>query len=117
MKYLKEIYDKEVLMKACYAFTDIAYIHLSADEKHYYVAIESKKSEETNEDLEKKLENELIFQQTRKIVSQNTKSVREMVVARALASTIVNDENDKHVNTEQSFSADSILKDWFDEHE
>ena len=117
MKYLKELYDREVLIKACYAFTDTAYLHLSADEKHYYVDIIPKNNDETADVLQKEFENELIFQQARKLVSQNTKSVREMIIARALASTIVNDENEVNVETENAFSADNILKDWFDEYE
>ena len=116
MGYSKELYDREVFIKACYAITDIAYLHLSADELYYYADMIPKDNRDTVEDLNRKLENELIFQQTRKIVSRNTKQLREMIVARALASTIVND-NGKHVESEQSFSADSILKDWFDEHE
>ncbi len=116
MEYLKELYDKDVFIKACYALTDIAYLHLSADEKCYYVDIVSKNNMDRIEELYKKLENELIFQQTRKMVSSNTKPIRELIVARALASTIIN-EDSKHVETEQSFSADNILKDWFDEHE
>ena len=117
MKYSKELYDREVLIKSCYAFTDQAYIHLSSDDRYYFVDIISKDSEGFPEQLEKKLENEMIFQQARKMISHNTKSVREMIVARALASTIVNDENETHAKTEQSFSADNILKDWFGEHE
>ena len=116
MNYSKEIYDKDVFLKACYAFTDIAYLHISSDEKYYFVDAIPKKDEDTSAEILKKLENELIFQQTRKIVSRNTKSLREMIVARALASTLIN-ENEKHVEEEQSFSADNILKDWFDENE
>ena len=116
MKYSKEIYDKDVFIKACYAFTDIAYLHLSADDKNYYVEIIPKRDVDKSEEIHRKLENELIFQQTRKIVSRRTKSLREMIVARALASTIIN-EDEQHVEEEQVFSADNILKDWFEENE
>lgn len=116
MDYPKELYDREVLIKACYAFTDIAYFHLTVDDEKYYVEIKPKEKGASPEELYKRLENELIFQQTRKMISRNTKSIREMIVARALASTLINDE-ERHVESEESFSADSILKDWFDEHE
>ncbi len=116
MNYSKEIYDKDVFLKACYAFTDTAYLHLAADEKNYFVDVIPKNSENTPEEILRKLENELIFQQTRKLVSRKTKSLREMIVARALASTIIN-EDEKHIEEEQTFSADNILKDWFDENE
>lgn len=39
MKYSKEIYDKDVLVKAAYSLSDTAYFHLDADEKHYLVEI------------------------------------------------------------------------------
>ena len=117
MKYVKELYDREVLIKACYAFTYKAYLHLCADDKYYWVDIMPKNDSEIAEDLEKELENELIFQQARRIVSKNTKSVREMILARALASTIVMEDDKAHIESEKSFSADTILKDWFSEHE
>ena len=44
MKFCKELYSKVALIKAAYNFTDIAYVHLDADDKYYYVDIESKKA-------------------------------------------------------------------------
>ena len=111
----RELYDKETLLKAAYVFTDEAYIHLDADQNYYLIEFFSKEEVLPN-DIEYQFENELIAQQTRRNISNKTKSIREMIVARALASTIVDtvlsdDQNDA------DFSADDILKDWFDEHE
>lgn len=111
----RELYDKETLLKAAYALTDKTYIHLDADKNYYYIEF-FPKEETLPDDIEFKFENELIAQQTRRTISNKTKSIREMIVARALASTIVDtglsDEQD-----DTGFSADDILKDWFDEHE
>ena len=89
--YAKEFYSKEVILKAAYAFTDRLYIHLDADETHYKVQLISKSEEDKNEEeLYAEFENELIAQETRRMIAEQTKSVREMIVARALSSTIVN---------------------------
>lgn len=115
MVVLKEIYDRETLLKACYAFTDVAYMHLDADERCYYVEMTPKDGSASADLLYRKLENELIFQQTRRSVAKNTQAIREIIIARAMASTIV-DLDPAPVPGEASFSADDILKDWFEEH-
>ena len=37
--YAKELYSKEVILKAAYAFTDRLYIHLDADATYYKVQL------------------------------------------------------------------------------
>lgn len=113
-KYSKEIYSKEVLLKAAFAFTDKMYIHLDADETYYIVKLTSKTGSD-EEAMYSQFENELITQETRKVVAERTRFIREMIVARALSSTIINKEiEDK---AEQDFKADEILTDWFDQNE
>ena len=56
MKYSKEIYDKDVLVKAAYSLSDTAYFHLDADEKHYLVEIVPKDPNDSS-DYEKRFEN------------------------------------------------------------
>lgn len=46
MKFRRELYSKIALIKAAYNYTDIAYIHLDADESYYYVTIEPKEEGE-----------------------------------------------------------------------
>lgn len=115
MKYSKEIYDKDVLMKAAYVFSDRIYIHIDADDGHYLVEFNPKNHNDLC-DYYKEFENELLAQQIRKIVSNKTKNIRELIAARALSSTIVelkeNSEEEK-----SDFSSESILKDWFEENE
>ena len=116
MKYSKEIYDKDVLVEAAYSLSDTAYFHLDADEKHYLVEIVPKDPNDSS-DYEKRFENELLTQQTRKIVINKTKNIRELIAARALSSTIVELGNEEAETEETGFNAQDILKDWFSNHE
>ena len=110
-KYSKEIYSKEVILKASFAFTDSMYIHLDTDENHYLVELSSKTDIDTDL-LYKQFENELIAQETRRIVAEKTKNIRELLVARSLSSTIIN--TDVETSETADFKADDILTDWFD---
>ena len=114
-KYSKEIYSKEALLKAAYAFTDKWYIHLETDDSHYAVQLYSKDDLQqiTDADSYKKFENELIAQQTRFVVSKNTRQIREMIVARALSSTMIGEIEDFADDYDES--KDVVMKDWFDE--
>ena len=119
--YAKELYEKEVILKAAYAFTDRLYIHLDADEMYYKVQLISKSEEDIEEKvLYAEFENELIAQETRKVIAEQTKNIREMIVARALSSTIVNNtkaDNVGRLKDEDAYVAEEILQDWFDVYE
>lgn len=114
-KYSKELYEKEVLLKAAYAFTDTMYIHIDVDADNYLVELCSKQEEESNE-LYKKFENELIMQEVRVVVASKTKNIREMIVARALSSTIIDTNNESDIRTSDEYK-DEILSDWFNKYE
>ena len=98
-QYSKDLYSREAILKCAYAFTDECYIHLDAQENLYLVTLKSRNGipEDT---LYDRFENELIAQETRRVVAEKTKNIREMIVARSLSSTIVDsvletdDEND-----------------------
>ena len=111
-EYSKEVYSREVLLKAAYAFTDVLYIHLDADKEKYKVALRTKTGD-SEEDIYEAFENELIAQENRRIISEKTKNIREMIVARSLSSTMVNMdvEDDSEMN---DYNADDILVDWFE---
>ena len=115
LTYNRELYSKIALIKAAYNFTDRAYVHLDADEKYYYVSIDAKnEKEEISED---EFENEILAQSARHEIYLQTKDIRELMLARAVATSVVapRDENESSDNEiEQKFSEDEILKDWFD---
>ena len=114
-KYAKELYAKEVVMKAAYMFTDCAYLHLDVDTENYLISMQSK-TNESEETLLNRFENELIVQQARYMVTKDTKNIREMIVARALSSTIVNLVKEEEV-PQNKYNANDILTDWYDANE
>lgn len=115
LKYNRELYSKVALIKAAYNFTDRAYIHLDADRDYYYVLLTSKEGQK--EILDNEFENEMLAQSVRHEVYLQTKNIRELMLARAVATSVVAPQNEKkEVDTviEKEFSEDEILKDWFD---
>lgn len=113
MRFRRELYSKIALIKAAYNYTDIAYIHLDADDEYYYVTIESKPNEE--EVKEADFLNEMLTQSVRHEVYQQTKNIRELLLARAMATSMIVEENmlDDNVVEKEEFSENEILKDWF----
>ena len=71
-KYSKELYEKAIILKTAYAFTDVMYIHIDVEPDNYIIELFSKKNE-PDEELYHKFENELIMQEVRVIVSEKTK--------------------------------------------
>lgn len=107
-KYAKELYAKEVVMKAAYMFTDCAYLHLDVDTENYLISMQSK-TNQSEETLLNRFENELIVQQARYMVTKDTKNIREMIVARALSSTIVNLVKEEEIPQNKYNAIDIIL--------
>lgn len=115
LKYNRELYSKIALIKAAYNFTDRAYVHLDADDNYYYVSLNAKNEKEEISDAE--FENEILAQSTRHEIYLQTKNIRELMLARAVATSVVvpkDEDESSDSETEQQFSEDEILKDWFD---
>lgn len=116
MKFRKELYPKIALIKAAYNFTDEAYVHLDADDRYYYVAVTPKHADRAFS--EQRFVNEMLAQSVRHEVYQQTKNIRELLLARAMATSLLVDENTLDVDDEGgAFAEDDILKDWFSEYE
>lgn len=113
IKFSKELYPKVALIKAAYNYTDRAYLHLDADDKYYYVSIESKKSGE--EIKEEEFINEMLTQSVRHEVYSQTKNIRELLLARAMATSVIMNEQAEKTDefNDNDFSENDILKDWF----
>lgn len=115
LKYSRELYSKIAFIKAAYNFTDRAYVHLDADEKYYYVLISAK--DEQEEIFDDEFENEILAQSARHEIYLQTKNIRELMLARAVATSVVVPRNEDELldsKIEHEFSEDEILKDWFD---
>ncbi len=116
LKFSKEIYNKQALLKAAYSFTDRAYIHLDLDDDYYFVDIKPK-NEEFKVDYEN-FKNEILAQMVRLHVSERTKNIRELILARALSSTLIQEnKQSKDVTYSEEFDINDILKDWFEDNE
>lgn len=113
IKFKKELYPKIALIKAAYNFTDQAYIHLDSDDSYYYVEIFQKSSGQ--QISEKQFLNEMLAQSVRHEIYTQTKNVRELLLARALATSVVYEEDETFQQDDIQYTADEILKDWFDE--
>lgn len=70
----KDIYDKKVLLKTCYKFTDEYYIHLDSNKDEFVISIQ-KKDGKADTSIEGEFKNELIEFTNREIVFEQTKNI------------------------------------------
>lgn len=116
IKFNRELYSKVALIKAAYNFTDTAYIHLDADNEYYYVSLEPK--DPSASISESDFINEMLSQAVRHEIYIQTKTIRELMLARAMATSVVTkDDTSPPDRSSEVFSEDEILKDWFLENE
>lgn len=119
LRFRKELYPKIALLKSCYNFTDRAYLHLDADSDYYYVDMAEKSDVALPTCHE--FENEVLAQSVRHEIVNATKSIRKLILARALATTVVSEADEcdpmdgETIN--DRFTDEEILKDWFSSNE
>jgi His-Xaa-Ser system protein HxsD len=119
----KAFYSKQVLLKAAFSFTDRAYLHLSQDRDNYIIECTPKHSchEVDLKEFAGEIKNELLAQSVRQVVFGQTKNIRELILARSLASTIV-DKVESSAEPEDITSIsgdelDEILTNWIQPHD
>lgn len=117
-RYSSNVYSKEVILRAAYAFIDRYYIHIDKEENDYIVFINAK-DEDGDVNIARLFENEMISSSIRMQVFQQTHAIREILLGRAMASTmIINDDEENETEMKEESSANnelkSILEDWFD---
>lgn len=119
IKLNKSLYSKEAVIKASYSFTDKMYIHIDVDDMYYIIMCENKPQYIENLD-EREFVNEVLMQMTRQIVRKETKNVRELMLARAFSSTVIEKRIISDLEEEndcEDVDINSILTDWFDTYE
>ena len=96
---------------------DSAYIHLDANDTHYMVDIIPKLG--CSEISEAEFTNEMLCQCVRHEIYQQTKTVRELLAARAMASTVIQQNGSRleDISAEMPAEEKAILMDWFDSHD
>ena len=107
----KELYNKTVVLKAAYLFTDRAYIYIQQTDANYVLNIKLKPG--VDEITADEFKNELLAQAVRYELFEQTKDVRKLIAMRALATTIVGEVKDV-VEPQKMYTEDEILKDWFE---
>lgn len=118
LKFNRELYARVALIKAAYNFTDVAYIHLDADADYYYVDIEPKQGQ--NDINEQTFVNEMLAQSVRHEVYKQTKNIRELLMARTMATSLIVDESARTEALDSyndDYQEDEILKDWFEKYD
>lgn len=117
---VKAMYRPEVVLKAAYQFLDRCYIHIGEDGDHWLVYLRCKENGSI-ENLNEQFENELLLQAVRYVTYQQTKSLRELLLARALATSMIDQKPPlERIEQEENSEKDSlqeILQDWYTRHE
>ena len=112
--FAKELYPKIALLKAAYSFTDRAYVHLDADDIYFYVHIEPQEGSASISKEE--LEQEMLAQAVRHEIYLQTKNIRELLLGRALATSLITEipSNNKSEETNNYLTDSDILRNWFE---
>ena len=126
LRVQKSLYSKEVLLKTAYSMTDRVYLHLEQNKDEWIVSWEPK----SNCTLDPhEFENELIAQSLRESLLEQSADLRKIIVARAFASTLLDNAPGDTINEATDYTGDasmafnpeitekekeSILKGWFD---
>ena len=115
---LKKIYPIESIMKAIYNFLNDIYIHISEDEEYWILSFKEKDSCRYD-NITYLLENEILAETIRLNVYRKTKNIRSIIMARAMSSSFIDNNNDvvtSNISTsdDESLKMNEILKDWFD---
>ncbi len=118
LKYKEKLYPREAVMKAAYHFIDKSYIHVDTCEDEYVIEITAKGSNDVTA-IALEFENEMLAQAVRYQVYLQTHIIREILMARAMSSTITgsNTELEKESLPDNIENLDSILMDWFEKNE
>ena len=112
------VYPQPAVLKAAYHFIDRCYIHVDMDEKDYILTIKGKENFDISS-ITNELTNELLAQTVRYSVYQQTHTIREILMARAMASTLTDTETPNQIdeNEDNTYDLIQILMDWFDSNE
>ena len=123
----KSLHPSIAILKAAYMFLDRAYVHIEETEEEWIVHLSPKcdtdsQPAEFEDSLSAEFENEALAQTLREQVYQRTKALREILLARAMTSTMIDRQDlvQQLEREEQDISPqelDDILTDWFERDE
>ena len=117
----KHLYPVQALIKTAYAFIDVCYIHLDEQDGNWTISMTQKEPFESPEVIKDQFENELILQTVRLSVYRQTHIIRELLLARAISSSMMVDTRkgltDYRENNISSSDLKDILTDWFEKND
>lgn len=118
LRFNRELYPKEAVMKAAYHFIDNTYIHVDTIDKYYLIELKPKKNVNLST-IALEFENEMLAQTVRFQVYSQTHVLREILMARAMSSTITGGVTELETGTlpDNLDNLESILTDWFEKNE
>lgn len=95
-----KIYSLEVLFRTCYAFTDRSYLFLEPSDDPQIIAVRfaSKSSDSALSITAAEFSNELVNQRVRLDIANETRSIRELIVAQAFAEADLLDRSDSEAS-------------------
>ena len=117
-KVKKEIYPLNIIYQTAYLFIDDFYIGLDEEEKEYLIYLTPKTEMEiSSKDIVGNFQNELLNQCLKKAVRNDTKTIRELIVTRALYSSFLHEEEmgEEEKEDDAEYNLDDIAKAWYDE--
>ena len=115
-KYDNAIYPREAVIKAAYAFIKTYYVHLETENDYTVVSFSAKEDIDISDAIGKEFENELLAQTVRFHVYNETHAIREILMARAMSSSMIYKKDPIQLfdDSEDNYDKlDSILEDWF----
>ena len=113
----KEVYPLKAIYRAAYLFTDKYYIGLDQTEETYIIKFSGKEKTCDYDDVGA-FQNELLNQNLKLALSNDTREIREVIVTRALYSSFLPEENEEvsiSETSEQEYDLDEIAKAWYEE--
>lgn len=115
-KVKKDIYSLNVIYQTAYLFIDDFYIGLDEDKTEYIIYLSPKaETEVSDRDIVGNFQNELLNQCLKKAVRNDTKTIRELIVTRALYSSFLHEEEAVREDNDTDYNLDDIAKAWRDE--
>lgn len=95
-----KIYSPEVLFRTCYGFTDRCYLFLEPSDDPQIIAVRfaSKSSDSSLSITAAEFSNELVNQRVRLDIANETRSIRELIVAQAFAEADLLDRSDSQAS-------------------
>ena len=117
LKVDDRLFCGEAILKTSYLFIDRYYVsNTYTDEHEVSISIESKDGSDII-NIDKEFSNELIAQMVRYNLSKSNKSMKELILGRALFSTCIDTVEAEYQSDDlplMEYSLDDIAVDWFD---